>query len=302
MASAERPTTNRPEPQPSRQRQSEGCPEGCFRCVTMMTMSDVTAIVVNDEAVSLADALRPAKLNGRLEFVREAIEAALIRQAAAQWGFVVSDDELQQAADDFRAARELYTEPATEAWLAAHHLSYGDWESLLELEILSRRVRERAVGDQVQQYFARHRLSFDRALINRIVVPDKDTALELRAQIIEEQSDFYALARHHSIDDATRPACGYAGAVGRDELDSVTEAAVFGAAPGSVIGPFKSDSGWQLIKVREVRKATFDDATRAAIEATLFREWLDEQRRKARVLIPLLAAEEEESAASDTAA
>lgn len=269
------------------------------------TMNEFTAIIINDEPLSLAVTLQQAKLRERLEFVQEAIEAALIRQAAAQAGVVVADEELQQAADRFRAARELYTGQLTAAWLQAHHLSYSEWESLLELEILTQRMRARVIGDQVQPYFTRHKLAFERAYLNRIVVRDEDTARELRAQILEEQADYYALARRHSIDDTTRPACGYVGAVKRAELDATLEAAIFGATAGSVIGPFKTELGWQLIKVREIEKAMLDEETRAAIEETLFREWLEEQRRKARVLIPLLALaadEQSEAGAAQAAA
>lgn len=264
-------------------------------------MNDLTALIVNDAPITLAVALQQAKLNERLEFIQTAIDAALIRQTAAKAGFIVADAELQQAADRFRAARELYTGQLTEAWLQARHLSYSEWESLLELEILTGRVRTEVIGDQVQPYFVRHKLAFERAYLNRIVVRDEDTARELRAQILEEQADFYALARRHSIDDATRPACGYVGAVKRAELDATLEAAIFGATAGSVIGPFKTELGWQLIKVREIKKATLDEATRAAIEETVFREWLAEQRRKARVQIPLLALSADEETVTDAA-
>jgi hypothetical protein len=47
-----------------------------------------------------------------------------------------------------------------------------------------------------------------------------------------------------------------------------------------------------LIRVHALRPATLDEATRAEIKARLFDEWLSERRRKARVSVPLLEAQD----------
>ena len=254
----------------------------------MTSLSEQVALEVNGEEISLADALLPAKLAGRLQFLQDALDAALVRQAAAQRRLEATDEEIQAAADEFRAARELFDADATEAWLANHFLSYEDWEALLVHEIIKRKLREAVVAGQIEQYFASNRLNYDTAAISQIVVRDEDVARELRAQIAEDGADFHTLARQFSLDDATRLAGGYAGLVRRPDMEAEVEAAVFGAPANTVLGPFKSDDGWLLVKVEQQQRATLDDAMREGVKAELFAEWLAERRRKAHVRYTLL--------------
>jgi putative peptide maturation system protein len=254
----------------------------------MTTLSEYVALEVNGEELSLYDMLTLAKLEGKLQFVEAAIDAAIIRQAAAQRRIEVSDEELQQAADDFRTANELHDADSTEAWLAANHLSYEDWESLLEQQLIAHKLREALTGGRVEQYFAENRLSFDAASIYRLLLGNEEVARELRAQIVEDGADFYSLARQYSIDDSTRLAGGYVGLVRRAGLEAAVEAAVFGGQPTEIVGPFKDDDGWELIKVESLHPATLDDSLRETIKEQLFEEWLSERRRKARISLPVL--------------
>src|SRR5262245_2390451 len=153
----------------------------------MTTLDEYIALMVNGEAISLATVLRLAKLAGQLQFVQRAADTALIRQGAEQRDLAVTDDELQQAADEFRLARGLHDAEALRAWLRARRLSFSDWEASLEDEVIERKLRAAvAPENQVELSFALRKLTFDEATISHIVVKDVETAKELRAQIIEE--------------------------------------------------------------------------------------------------------------------
>lgn len=264
-----------------------------------MSLSEYIALEVNGEEVSLSDALTLAKLTGKLQFIQDAIDAALIGQAAAERDITVTDDELQQAADDFRLEYDLNTAEATEQWLAERHLTFEDWETLIESNLVKRKLREALTKGRVEQHFVENRLSFDSAAISRIIVGDEGVARELRAQIIEEGADFHTLARQYSIDDSTKPAGGFAGLVGRMEMEAVVEASIFGAQPDQIIGPLKTDDGWQLIKVESLYPAKLDDSMRETIKSLLFEEWLTERRRKAQINIPLLEESDDEVEADE---
>ena len=259
----------------------------------MPNWSEETALEVNGESLSLQDVLKPAKWHGQLTFIRAATDAALIRQAAEEQGIEISDDELQRAADDFRVAHELHEVEALEHWLTRRYLTFEDWEALLEQEVITHKLRQALTQDRAEQYFAEHRLAFDAATISHLVVNDEDVAKELRAQMAEDNADFHALARQYSVDAETTLAGGYMGAVKRHELEAAAESAVFGSSAGKILGPIKTDEGFQIIKVEALHPAAFDEATRTAIESLLFKEWLDERRRKATINIPLLEIPEE---------
>jgi putative peptide maturation system protein len=257
----------------------------------MSELTEYIALEVNGEEVSLYEALRGAKSRGDLQIVREAIDTAIIRQAAASQAIEVSGEELQQAADDFRSAHDLTDAEATEGWLAARHLTFEDWELVIEDSLLKQKLCDSLTRGKVEQHFAENRLSFDAAAISRLVIGDEGVARELRAQITEDGEDFHALARKYSTDTATRPAGGYAGMLNRTDMEAVVESSVFGAESGKVVGPFKLDDGWHLIKIEALHPATLDDHLREKIKAQLFDEWLLEQRRKAKIRIPLLETE-----------
>jgi putative peptide maturation system protein len=254
-------------------------------------MSDLTeyvALEVNGEEITLYDALLPAKAHGNLEFLQAAIDAAIIRQTTERQAIEVSDEELQQAADDFRAVRELYSPEAIATWLAARRLTFEDWEALIECNLLRQKLRETVTAGKIEQHFAENKLAFDEAEISRLVVADEDIARELLAQITEEGADFHSLARSYSIDAATRLAGGYAGKLKRADMEAAVESAVFGAQPGKVVGPFKLDDGWHLIKIESLHRAELDDTVRETIKAQVFADWLDERRQHSEIKIPLL--------------
>ena len=74
----------------------------------------------------------------------------------------------------------------------------------------------------------------------------------------------------------------------RRDLDPVLASAIFGVAAGEVAGPVRSDLGWHVILVEAHHSAQLDEATREAIADTLFAEWLDAERSKAEVRMPVL--------------
>lgn len=242
--------------------------------------------------MSLQQLLRFAKWSSKSRFIRNAVDAVLIRQAALEAGIEVTDKEIQQAADSFRIKHDLYDERRTDRWLARHFLSQAEWEATLEDEIMRLKLRDVLTTSSVERYFAEQSLSFDTATISRIVVKQENVAKELRAQIVEDDADFYALARKHSIDLLTRPAGGYSGLVRRTEMEPRMEAAVFGTQPGKTVGPIKTYAGWELVKLEALHLATLDDSLRETIKSLLFEEWLAGERVKAKINIPMFEHDE----------
>jgi hypothetical protein len=57
-------------------------------------LNRMVALQVNGEEISLQDVLRTAKWRQQLTFLQDAINVALIRQAAAQRGIEATNDEL----------------------------------------------------------------------------------------------------------------------------------------------------------------------------------------------------------------
>ena len=103
----------------------------------------------------------------------------------------------------------------------------------------------------------------------------------------DEGANFHVLAMERSKDEATRHLGGYAGNLTRGQMAGAVAAAVFSARPVSVIGPVKTEHGWNLFKVAKVHRPTLDelaDRIREALMGQLFAKL----RANARVEYPLL--------------
>jgi len=242
---------------------------------------DFTALRVNGEEISLHDLVSAAKFGRQLDFIEQSVNMALVRAAAARMGIAVSDEELQQEADRFRGNYKLYAAQATFDWLAANHLTQEDWEYLLEALILDRKMLQAVSAGKIEQHFAENKRGFEAATVEQFVVPEEDVARELRAQCVEDKVPFPELARQF-------PASRFVGRLRRSQMEHLVAAAVFGVQPGEVAGPVRTERGWCLVLVEALHPATLDDVTRAEIEAALFADWLQEERRKAKVETPLL--------------
>jgi putative peptide maturation system protein len=251
-------------------------------------LSEQTALTVNGEPTTLGELLTVARWREQLQFLDAAVEAALIRQAAAEEGLEVSEEELQQAANAFRTERSLHSATATRAWLDARGLTMAQWEQGLTQEILRAKLRERLIAPKVEPHFAEHRFAYDTATLSRIVASAEGITRELRAQVVEEGADFHALSRRYSEDAETRPAGGYLGEIRRKQLEATLQASVFGAKPGQVVGPFRIEKRWHLLLVEALHPATLDEPTRETIAEQLFAEWLQARRDSAEITLPLL--------------
>lgn len=247
------------------------------------SLATLPALIVNGEELQLDDILRRAKWKAMTAFVEASVDATIIRQAAEQYQLHVTTQELQTAADSFRQAHQLNDAAATTRWLQAHFLSLSDWEQMLEEDVLTRKLQQRLTEFQVEQYFAEHRLAFESAVISHILVVEEDVARELHLQIVEEGAYFYQMARRYSQDAATRQAGGFLGEVRRTTLEATLEAAIFGGEAGQIVGPFKMETGWRLIRIEELRPAVLNEAVREEIAGNLFAAWLAEQRERAEI-------------------
>ncbi len=96
-------------------------------------------------------------------------------------------------------------------------------------------------------------------------------ATKLAAEARAPGADFAALAKANSDDAGSRDNGGDLGLMTKGGLPGPFEDAVFAMASGEVRGPVKSDFGWHVIKVDEIRSGTqrpFEDV-RAQLEAEL---------------------------------
>lgn len=124
-----------------------------------------------------------------------------------------------------------------------------------------------------------------------ILVDSEEKANELKAQI-DGGADFAELAKVNSTDTGSAVNGGDLGWFGLGMMVAPFEEAVVAATPGTVTAPVKTDFGWHLIKVNEVRdaaKPTIDevrDELAAGIEQAAVEAHVTELTGKAEITRP----------------
>ncbi|MGH7265261.1 MAG: TIGR04500 family putative peptide maturation system protein [Candidatus Rokuibacteriota bacterium] len=242
---------------------------------------------VNDVSVLLQDGLLALKVRGReQELFESMISAELLRQAVEREGLALDDHELQQAMDEFRAARGLHFAESTFKWLEEHGLTQQELESLVESMTLGQKLKERVVSDKAERYFAEHRTRFDRALLVRVTTAGRHRAEEMMAAA---GNDLLACALEMLLRSRAVAVEAQVLVIRRDQLPPDEARVLFAAQAGEIVGPcpvagpMGIETGYTVFQVLEFQPALQDVATRRAVEDAIFGEWLDEQRREARV-------------------
>jgi len=169
------------------------------------------------------------------------IEQALIEQAAAAQGIVVTDEQVQEALNQIVA--DVGGEEAFQARLEQNGMTRQDVLGELRAQLIGAAVVEQvtnAVPTTAEHVHARH-----------ILVDNPEEAARILAQL-QAGADFAALASAYSQDESSRDAGGDLGWFPRGVLlaPEVDEAA-FGLQPGQFSGVIQSDFGYHIVQVIE---------------------------------------------------
>jgi foldase protein PrsA len=255
-------------------------------------MTDLDTVIASTQGVGLTlrEFLYSLKLQLQLpELLEKALQEKLVLERARTEEVAATDEELQQAADAFRQANQLFRAEETEQWLAEHFLTLKDFETRLERDVIRRKLANKVVPPHhIERHFAETRTEHDRAKLSHLLVEREGVAAELLSQIQDEGSDFADLARKYSIDAGSRGAGGSLGVVERKSLPPAVESAVFTARGGDLVGPVKSEHGYHLIRVEEIHLGTLNEETAERVREELFAEWLTQQVTPGETTVPLL--------------
>jgi len=243
-------------------------------------------LIVNGESIDLTDAIRRSILHEE-DFLDNTFVFELLRQYAAKKGIANSDAELQLAADELRYSRGLESIEKLRQWMKVNHQTESSLEKSIDGLMLRSKIRSAITDAEIEAYFNEHRLDFDRVEVYSCRLESEAKARELLAQIKDEGANFHVLTMEHSTDAATKPKAGYVGLLSRSEMTSELEPVLFKAQPGAVVGPIKTEQGWNLFKVGAIHKASLE-SERDNIRIQIFTGLVNQLRAQAQSSIPVL--------------
>jgi parvulin-like peptidyl-prolyl isomerase len=245
-----------------------------------------TLATVNGEPIDAATALRHSIFQNE-SFLKDAITGEVIRQYAAKTGISNTDAELQLAVDEIRYSRGLESADAARLWLRENQLSVLSLQSAVDLMLLRNKVRGAISQAEVQAHYAEHKLEYEKVDLYSIRVDSQAKAAELHSQITDEGANFHVLAMEHSRDEETRHVGGYVGQLTRGGMAAEVEAAVFASRPPDLIGPVKTEKGWNLFKVTKIHRPTLAEVD-GLIRLELMQQLVNRLVGEATITYPVL--------------
>lgn len=201
----------------------------------------------------------------------------IIYQAAQERQILVTPEEIQLEANRQRYQRRIESAAATFAWLEDQLITPDDWEAGIRDRLLTQKLAESLFGHEVEKYFTEHRLDFERILLYKVAVPYEQLAQELFYQIEECEISFYEAAHLYDVDEQRRLQCGYEGRLYRWSLKPDVAAIVFGERLGEIIGPLRTEQGYELLKVEDFIAAELTAEVHQDIIDRLFQAWLENE-------------------------
>ncbi len=234
--------------------------------------------------MDLPEVLRIAARFEEMGFVERAARVLVVRAEASLAGVTLADEELQGAADRFRASRGLGRAADTFAWLEERALTAEDLEARLRDEVLEERLRARVTDEEVRAWFERSRESLDEVDAWLVQHPDEGVMREIDL-LLREGEPFEALARRYSHDHASAAAGGWLGRVLTRTLPPSLQEAARRATPGQLLPITEVEDGWAIYRIDASLPASLDPLTTARARTALFEAWLTPRVRSvARVL------------------
>ena len=199
-------------------------------------------------------------------------------------GIKVTEEEIQERANQFRRVRGLHRASDTNKYLDAMRVSAEEFEAFIANGLYQEKMMRKVCGeDAVRGYFKLNSPKFDSIEVSHIVLDSEAKAREMIAVLRDDPDSFEEMAREHSIAD-TADKGGLIGKVLRGSLRSDVEAKVFNAAAGDLLGPFASAdrTAFEIFRVNAKHPARLDEDTATEVRRLLREDWLQRPGRGTR--------------------
>ncbi|HWB72550.1 MAG TPA: peptidylprolyl isomerase [Egibacteraceae bacterium] len=227
------------------------------------------------------------------QILSDLVRARLLELAAGeQLGITV--DEADVDAKRAEVVEQLGGQEAFDEIVAQNRLSPQDLDAQLRSLAYQELVAERLTRDlrvpreEIRQAYERE-YAGNSPRVRHILVETEEQARDALRRV-RAGEDFAAVASEVSGDPGSAQRGGELGAIRRGATVPEFEEAVFGARPGEVVGPVRTQFGFHVIEVLEAPplEAVEDDLRAQLLEqrqAEVLRDWLAERARQARVRV-----------------
>jgi parvulin-like peptidyl-prolyl isomerase len=238
-------------------------------------------LTVDDQALSLRDALKYLQSSGKLQgFIADILRQYILEaEVKNRDDLDIDPGMVQQSVIDFRLQQNLSDPQAFQEFLVKNGSDATTFNNQIMANFKVEKLKAVVAEPKLQEYFIERKVFLDRMILSRIIVAEKELADELKLQIQEGES-FEKLAQQHSLTD-DKLVNGMMGPVSRGTLPDEIRAKLDAAQAGELVGPLELENRWGLFRIDQHLPASLDDAQlQQTLRNELYERWLTEKLQK----------------------
>lgn len=242
-------------------------------------MESIAFLTVNNQTISLSQALGYLKASGKFGlFVAEILRQHILEYELKEVEAIDIDvADLEQTILNFRLEKQLVDQNTFQNWLVKNGISYSDFRQGITNDLKLDKLKAKISEPKLEEYYQQQKPLFDRVVISRIIVNDRELAHKLKEEILTEKNPFETLAKEYSFTE-DRVFNGMMGAVSRGTLPENLKNIVDFAKVGEILGPIEIEGRYGLFRVEQFLDASLEDAKlKQELQNQLFEQWLQEK-------------------------
>jgi foldase protein PrsA len=193
---------------------------------------------------------------------------------AEERGIEVSDREIDQELDTVKQ-QQFGSEQAFQRFLKQSGFTEDEARERIELQLISNRIQQDVLPQQptvtdaeVAAAYDANKSQFQQPETRDVRVVTTKTEAEANKALAAlgdspSAQDWTKVAKQYSTDDATKASGGLRQGVVQGQSEPTLDQQIFSATQGQLVGPFKTDAGYDVLQVDKVNPASttsLDDA------------------------------------------
>ena len=245
------------------------------------------------------------------QIMPQLVSIEIAKAYAKEHDITVSDEEVdqeiakikEQVGDQARSSgQDLSNQEAYEQALKQNNITEEELREDIREDLLPvQKVQEKVAGNaepsekEIQKFYEKNKeaqfTTPEQRCVKHILFnkDQKQKAEDVKKQL-EDGGDFAKLAKEYSQDPGSAAQGGDLGCLGKGETVPSFEKAAFGAKQGEIVGPVKTQFGYHILKVTDVKpKQTrslqeVESQIRSQLatekQTEVFSKWVEEQKKK----------------------
>ena len=192
------------------------------------------------------------------------IQAEWVQQEAENQDVKVSDKQIKQSFED-QKKQAFPNDKAYEDFLKTSGMTEEDILFRVKLDQLQQKLTAKITQDSkkvtdedISEYYDKNKKRFAqperRDLL--VVLTKTEAQAEKAKAALEDGDSFKQVAKQYSIDEASKAQGGKLPAVTQGQQEKAFDDAIFGAKKGELVGPVKTQFGWDVFQVDKVSPAS----------------------------------------------